>query len=142
MLAGLERKYPAGLAWLDARLDDVEGGKAALDLAMLGNRIGALAIWTPKGPHRAKLSTFLVRPQLRGRGVGRALLQRLARHWRGKDFDRVAVTVNVADRATAAFFARNGFAALAGAEVRYDGDRWDRVMLWTPDARPAAVAKA
>ncbi|MEI9888010.1 MAG: GNAT family N-acetyltransferase [Rhizomicrobium sp.] len=98
------------------------------------------------GPRRGRTAPsfrpFLVRPQLRGRGVGRALLQRLARHWRGKDFDRVAVTVNVADRATAAFFARNGFAALAGAEVRYDGDRWDRVMLWTPDARPAAVAKA
>ncbi len=142
MLADLDRLYPSGLEWLETRLDAVESGKAALDLAMVGGSIGAAAISTPKGVHRAKLSTFLVGPQYRRRGIGRALLRHLAQRWRDQDLDQVAVTVNVEDHATADFFMRNGFVPVAGAQVSYGADRFDRVLLWTPDAatRPAALA--
>jgi N-acetylglutamate synthase-like GNAT family acetyltransferase len=133
LLSSLDRKYPLGGDWLAARMDQVEGGKAFADVIRDRGLVCAVALTTPKGQRRVKLSTFLVHPLVRSRGAGTALLAALARRWQRQALDEVIVTVDVCDVSTAAFFRKHRFKMLASERVRYGENRWDHVMRWTPD---------
>lgn len=130
LLSGLDAKYPSGLAWLDRRMDDIEAGRARLHQVMIGDRLAAVGIETPKAPHCLKLSTFMVAHHARGAGLGRTLLEAMKDRWRAEEIDQVIVTVDERDSATIHFFLRAGFACVEGARAVFEPDRADIVLRW------------
>ena len=134
MLRGIESRYPGGLRWLDIRYDDILFRRAfGLGIFADGVLVG-LAISSPKGVRKAKLSTIMVAADWRGRGVGQALLNRILRVWDCKSVEEGWVTVDAADETTARFLAAGGFELAACIGQRYREDAKENVLIWTPDA--------
>src|SRR4051812_11860987 len=77
----LAAAYPGGDHWLARRLDDVAAGAAKCDMVCTGNHLAAIAIETPKGERKIKLSTLWVADAVRGRGLGARLLDHCRRSW-------------------------------------------------------------
>lgn len=73
MLQNLPRDYPKGDEWLSRRLGEVLEGGAHCTVADLGGRLVGVTLLTRKN-HATKLSTIFVAHDLRGRGLGSALL--------------------------------------------------------------------
>jgi L-amino acid N-acyltransferase YncA len=142
LLTSLDRRYPGGFAWLDRRLDDIENGRAFADVAVTPQALAAVAIATPKGARRVKLSTFLVHPAFRNCGLGSRLLTNLTVRWLRCDVERAIVTVDRTDSATISFFKKHDFATIPDSDVRYGIDRWDHVLRWAPDAAECSTSFA
>ncbi|HEV2818166.1 MAG TPA: GNAT family N-acetyltransferase [Allosphingosinicella sp.] len=130
LLVDLDAKYPNGLDWLQRRLDDIEAGRARLCQLMNGAELVALGIQTPKGPHRLKLSTFMVAASSRRAGLGRTLIEAMRRQWLSDEIEQVTVTVDELDRNTVRFFQRHGFVRVPRARARYAAGRADLVLCW------------
>jgi GNAT superfamily N-acetyltransferase len=94
LLSFLPTLYPGGFAWLDGRLREVLDGKARCTLAVKRSEILGITIETPKSAHCVKLSTVFVRPEYRGGGVGRALLNACHDHWQRDSISRCYVTAD------------------------------------------------
>jgi GNAT superfamily N-acetyltransferase len=138
-LASIADKYPDGGGWLERRFDDLARGRGEIAALMSGPSAAAWAIVTPKGMRRHKLSTFLVAPHARHRGLGRSLLAWLQARWWAEEIERVHVTVDELDLATRRFFEANGFSLAGGEGVDYGPGRRDLVYLWSASAyRPSA----
>ncbi len=130
----LGHKYPGGWDWLEAKLDEVRFRKANLWLSMVDDRIAALAIETMKGAHRTKLSTFVVAPEFRRKGIGGALLESLQTRWTDFGIDWVTVTIDETDHETHMFFEQNQFSPVDSVLIPY-GSRCDGIMTWSPDSK-------
>jgi ribosomal protein S18 acetylase RimI-like enzyme len=89
--------YPQGGERFAGRLQDVLQGYARCTVAQIGQRVVGVAVETPKGARRVKLSTLWVHPIWRRRGVGSALLRGVTRDWLLEDIERVHLTVAVSE---------------------------------------------
>jgi len=74
----------------------------------LESRLVGLARATSDGAFHATIWDVLVAPRLQGRGLGKALVERVVRHLRREDVGTVAL---FADRGVAPFYASLGFEA-------------------------------
>src|SRR5205823_3199707 len=92
--AAIDGLYPHGGEWLEERLRAVAEGKAWGQAATWGPRIVGVAIETPKGRKRMKLSTLWVAPTWRGRGIGRALSERVISGWLRRGVEEAHLTVD------------------------------------------------
>ena len=130
--APLAAQYPGGDAWLRRRLADAEHGRARCHLQWDGGSVAGVAIETPKGPGRLKLSTLWIAPGARGRGLGRVLVDHCAKGWRRDGIDRVHVTVGEdALPEIAGVLRPHGFALVAREPDRYGPGRDESVLVWT-----------
>ena len=132
LLPVVGQRYPAGLSWLDKRLDGVRDGKASCLLAATedGQPVG-VAIETPKGRGRAKLSTLWVTETHRGRGVGSSMLNWLTTSWVRRDIADVWVTTDLefCDDLRPSI-ERFGFEPIGLATGKYSPDRTEIVYGW------------
>lgn len=131
----LAAHYPGGHQWLSRRLDDVVDGRAFAWIVGAPNREPAgVAIETPKGPGRLKLSTLWVAPALRGAGIGAALRDFCIGRWLETDVDSAWLT---AGAATVADIGRlllpAGFEFTCCLPDRYGPGRHEWVLHWRPD---------
>jgi|SoiMethySBSTD1v2_1073268.scaffolds.fasta_scaffold591843_2 N-acetylglutamate synthase-like GNAT family acetyltransferase len=126
LLACLDERYPAGLDWLERRLDDVEVGRAWAWRAGSGRTALGFAITTPKGKRCIKLCTLYVAPAARGFGIGRGLLQAVMDEFRKSEVESAFVTVDEGDRETQGFFAAHSFSRLNDVRRAYN-ERFDIV---------------
>jgi GNAT superfamily N-acetyltransferase len=123
--------YPDGFAWLSRRLDDVEDGRARCTFLTIGKLPAGLAIETPKGHRCVKLSTFVVRPDCRGKGVGTLLLRWLKAQWLAADLGNAYVTMPLESVPTVRpLFTANNFVDTAVCIERYGPSRDELVMSW------------
>jgi len=135
LLAGLDRRYPGGLRWLNKRLNDIEVGHAYADLLTVQSRIVGVSIVTPKGARRAKLSTFFIHPAFRQHGLGTHLLKNLEHRWHRDSLDEVIVTIDGDDSSTIGFFSDHHFSLIHGTIASYGEERFDRILRWTAGDR-------
>lgn len=126
LLACLAQRYPAGLDWLERRLDDVESRRAWAWRAGSGRTALGFAITTPKGKRSIKLCTLYVAPAARGFGIGRRLLTAAAEDCWKREVDCAFVTVDEGDEQTRGFFSAHGFSRVNDARRPY-GERFDVV---------------
>jgi ribosomal protein S18 acetylase RimI-like enzyme len=132
-LSFLDERYPQGLDWLEAKLDQVELGRAEAWGLSQGRTLLGHALLSPKGAHATKLCTFHIGLEHRGRGLGSVLLSALKRRWAHQQLDLVHVTVPEQDRQTRVFFERHGFLELEQGRRRY-GKRFDLTYGYWPAA--------
>ncbi|MET8363204.1 GNAT family N-acetyltransferase [Micromonospora sp. NPDC049580] len=90
--------YPQGDQQLFRRLGEVLDGQARCTVAVALGRAGGqhlvgVAVETPKGPDRFKLSTLWVDPTMRRRGVGRRLVQNCLCRWAREETEVGFLTV-------------------------------------------------
>lgn len=135
LLAVLPKLYPNGSVWLARRLDDALAGEARCTLVDLDGAVAGVAIETPKGFGRLKLSTFLIADEFRSCGVGGTFLRSLHDRWVYEQVQQVHVTVaehhyHEVYRA----FAPVGFLTVAHELDRYGPERSEYVMTCLPTA--------
>ena len=139
LLSFLDGRYPGGLRWLDRRLQDVRDGRARCIVAEFRGVIVGVAIETPKGLKRAKLSTLWVPPAWRGVGVGSRLLSTSVSLWLQAGLEEVWVTTRLAlcDDLLPAM-SLYGFEPIGLALDRYGPGGTELILGWTPDQLPQA----
>lgn len=130
LLRDLPELYPDGDRWLAGRLADVLDGRARATVAVAGRLPVGITIETPKGEAQVKLSTLLVTPLARGRGVGSLLMSAADLRWRREGVRRVHVTADV-ERADGVerTVSRYGFARIAVETDRYGPGRSEAVFV-------------
>lgn len=131
LLSILPSLYPKGETWLDHRLDAVIQGKARCNLVTMGNVLVGVTVETPKGKRRLKLSTILVHPFFRGKGIGNLLLDNCRNYWMHSKVDQVYVTVasHIAPNLSSLLHSFD-FKANAVEKERYGEGRDEVVFLW------------
>jgi GNAT superfamily N-acetyltransferase len=134
LLSFLPRLYPNGAPWLERRLDDVFAEKARCTVAVLRRRLVGIAIETPKGHRRLKLSTIYVHPSHRSLGVGKRLLERARRQWLLAGIREVWVTANAeVSPELAPLVSRVGFEFTTLQSNRYGDGRDEVIFTWLSD---------
>lgn len=129
----LSQQYPGGASWLRSRLRDVDAGAARCHVHIDGDALVGVAIETPKGPQRLKLSTLWVAPDARERGFGSALARHCVAGWRREGIERVHITASEeALPGVAAILEPLGFRPAAVETDRYGPGRHETVLVWTP----------
>lgn len=133
LLTVLPKLYPKGSVWLERRLDDALLGSARCTLVDVDGAVAGVAIETPKGFGRLKLSTFLIAEEFRNRGVGGTFLRALHDRWIYERVQQVHVTVaeHHHDHLQRAF-APVGFLTVAHEPDRYGPERSEYVMTCLP----------
>src|SRR5262249_52235041 len=86
--------YPNGEMWLSRRLDDALADRARCTVALANGHPVGIAIDTPKGDRRSKLSTIWVDPRFRGFGVGSALIREVVGNWQRLGVTEAHVTTD------------------------------------------------
>jgi ribosomal protein S18 acetylase RimI-like enzyme len=132
LLRGLDERYPNAFTWLDRRIDEIIDGRSRALVCDTGIRLIGVAITTPKGLRRAKLSTIKVISGLRQKGIGTKLIRSLHRQWIRGGLDEVSVTVSAADARTFSFLQKMGFHHIDTCHDRYGPERHEHVLIWTP----------
>lgn len=131
----VDRLYPRGRELFTARLGEVIGGKARCTVAWRNGHVIGVAVETPKGSHRLKLSTLWVHPLWRRRQVGTTLLRTVSERWLLQELDRVHLTVSLGEYAGILGLLRHfGFEHLTLERNRYGQGRDEAVLIWTPDS--------
>jgi GNAT superfamily N-acetyltransferase len=134
LLVDLPRNYPRGHEWLDGRLNDVTRGKAQCTVATVrpGHIVG-LAIRTPKGPHRLKLSNLFVDPRHRNFGIGSKLLAEARHRWTEEGVNEVYLTAPAHQlHSLLPIFHHFDFAFETVEFDRYGCGRDEVVYFWKP----------
>lgn len=126
LLPRLWFRHFSGTSWI---AEDSDGRLA-------GFLVGFLS---PDHPHEAYALLVAVNPNLRRKGIGRALYERFFEDLRARGASRVSTTAWPDNRPAVAFHRALGFSVEAGLGTRpvhgipaypdYDGDRDDRVLL-------------
>jgi len=131
LLCDLELKYPGGLAWFDNKFDHLLLGKGRGVVAEYNSKILGVAITTPKGSKREKLSTLKIANKYRGLGIGTYLLNYMKRNWVQRGLDKVWVTVDARDVETVGYFSKKAsFSNLSISKNRYGEGRDEVVLGW------------
>ena len=134
------------LAEYERLTHEVDASEAAIEAALFGatprvfcdlaeweDAPAGLAIWfysfsTFRGRHGIYLEDLFVRPQFRGRGVGRALLAKLARRCVAQDLPRLEWSVLDWNEPALSFYRALGATAMDGWTVeRLDGEALRRL---------------
>lgn len=124
--------YPGGLHWLEKRIEDVRRGRARCTVVRHGVNPIAVAIDTPKGTRRSKLSTLYVHPFYRGRGLGTKLLDSVVDGWLLRGIDEAAMTVPSARLKEVSCLALpRGFMLASLERDRYGVGRDEGVLVWS-----------
>lgn len=133
LLTVLPTLYPDGGAWLERRLDDAMEGRARCTLVEVDNALAGIAIETPKGSARLKLSTFLIADEFRNCGLGGTFIRALHDRWVNDRVQQVHVTVaeHHHDQLNRAF-SPVGFLTVAHEQDRYGPQRSEYVMTCLP----------
>lgn len=135
--------YPQGRRLFEARLGDVVEGRARCTVAVKRGSVVAVAVESPKGARRLKLSTLWVHPLYRRRGVGTALLGGVVADWLERDLERVHLTVCLNEYDGILGLLHNfGFHHLTVERNRYGDGRDEAVLIWTPDFCQSAPVMA
>ena len=112
--SSLAREEGFGEADWRQRLEPANGVSA---VAMLGERVvGAVGGYTPAGADAVLLVAMWARPELRGRGVGDALVADVLAWARENGWSTVRLRVADGNVAARRLFERNGFAATGERE--------------------------
>jgi hypothetical protein len=131
LLSFLPTLYPRGDEWLSSRLLDVESGHATCWVATVRGLVAGVAIETPKGASRLKLSTFFVGTHWRRRSVGSTMLDDLVRSWIRRDVASVCVTVAAErDNDLRPLLLSRGFGPVAVVPALYGETRDELVYEW------------
>jgi GNAT superfamily N-acetyltransferase len=139
LLPVLRQSYSCSTMWLPRRLDDVLAYSARCHLARDLRGLRAIAIETPKGRGRLKLSTIWVADRAREKGLGSELLAASRARWLCEDLQQVWVTVSPAARGSMSkLLLANGFTQTAVDTDRYGSDRPETIFTWYPHQDPSA----
>ncbi len=84
-------------------------------------RLGSVFCVKGPDPDTAKLRLFLLRPEARGRGLGRQLLDLCLDHARAHGFGRMTLWTHESHRAACALYAKAGFICTSAKPVRAFG---------------------
>lgn len=111
-------------AFYESLLPEIESGSRVLLAACVdGELVGTVQLvhaWPPNSQHRADVAKLLVHRRARGKGVGRALMERLEEEARA-DGKTLLVLDTVSDRAAERLYVRLGWTRL-GAVPDYARD--------------------
>jgi GNAT superfamily N-acetyltransferase len=131
LLAILPSLYPKGDEWLDRRLGEVLRGKARCTVAVINTQPIGVAIETPKGQGKLKLSTIFVHRRYRGLGVGNCLMYRCYETWLRDNLSQVHLTSDVRiAHALLPLLKRFRFESEAVEYSRYGSDRDEQIHVW------------
>jgi GNAT superfamily N-acetyltransferase len=131
LLDFLPSLYPNGDRWLENRLTEVLARQATCTLAIAGCRPVGIAIETPKGSSRLKLSTFYIHPSFRGLGTGRRLLASCMSRWIHRGVSEAYVTADSSYyESLHPFFASFSFRIESVVHNRYAVGRNELVFIW------------
>lgn len=135
----VDELYPRGAEKLLARLEDALNGYAVANVVR-SHRSGApvaLASEVKKGRSGIKLSTFWVHPIMRGRGIGKVLLDSRIHHW--QQCGAPAATVTVREERSPELerlFVPRGFGRAALVPDRYGEGKSEVILRWTSESTP------
>lgn len=130
----LAQAYPNGEHWLARRLDDVEDELAFAHVLIAKDHLKGIAIESPKGPGRVKLSTLWVHPEARAQGLGRELLGRCTSRWMSANIQQAWITANMdAVSSIERLIRPSGFRLTCCERDRYGIGRHEWVFHWSPD---------
>jgi GNAT superfamily N-acetyltransferase len=134
LLSFLPEVYPSGHVWLDNRLDEISKGVGTCLVISTRCGIGGIAIQTPKGSRRVKLSTFYLHPSLRGRGLGTQLLLECISGWKRSNVSESIVTVS-SERLEmlSPLFYQHGFSEISRVKEKYRIGTDEVILRWRAD---------
>jgi putative acetyltransferase len=101
----------------DADLKNIEfnyfdaGGYFEVALDADGQIVGSAGL-RPRSPYRVELRKMYLKPEVRGRGLGRALLERMLEKARKLGFDEICLETHSALQAAVRLYESYGFVAL------------------------------
>jgi hypothetical protein len=131
LLAFLPDLYPNGDKWLDFRLNEVLQGKARCKVVSSGKYIVGVAIETPKGIKKKKISTFYIHPCARRLRLGTRLLDSLISDWINQSVEGCHITVDSNRAKTLTPLLNNfDFRFVSRERSRYGDDRDELVFDW------------
>lgn len=140
LLPQLERSYPGSDRWLPRRLDDILAGSARAFLARDLHGLRAIAIETPKGAGRLKLSTVWVAERARHNGLGSRLIAESQRRWLEAGLQEVWVTVSPRSyQSMSKLLVANGFLFAGVDPDRYGEARPEAIFSWRPEQIAATI---
>lgn len=129
--------YPRGLDKLAARMEDALDLRARCTVAVAGRQVVGLAMESPKGSHRVKLSTLWVAPEWRNAGIGKALVANAVERWLKDGVETAHLTVCVQDCPLLnAALDPFGFTPIALEVDRYGDGRDEVVLGWDASMAP------
>jgi ribosomal protein S18 acetylase RimI-like enzyme len=135
ILSILPDLYPGGDEWLNRRLIDALEGRARCTLLAVDKQLAGVAIETPKGAGRLKLSTFYVADEFRNGGHGGSLIRVLRDQWVADRLAEVYLTVAEQNHEQLRrVFEPVGFLTLTCENDRYGTDRNEYVMTCLPSS--------
>jgi GNAT superfamily N-acetyltransferase len=125
-----------GRVFYESLVPEVERGSRALLAAYDGDElVGTVQLvhaWPPNQPHRADVTKLLVHRRARGRGVGRALMERLERE--AKDEGKTVLVLDtVPGRAAERLYERLGWSrvgVIPGFALDPDGSPCDTAVFY------------
>ncbi len=80
-------------------------------------RVGSIFCVKGKAPGEAKLRLFLIEPEMRGRGLGRRLLNACLDYARDSGYTRMTLWTHESHRAACALYAAHGFGLVSSRPV-------------------------
>lgn len=121
--AGFDASFEALVARILA--DFIEHRDAPVERAWIAwegdRRLGSIFCVKGPTPDVAKLRLFLLRPEARGRGLGRQLLELCIGHARAQGYRQLMLWTHESHRAACALYAATGFVCASARPVRSFG---------------------
>ncbi|MFZ5786332.1 MAG: GNAT family N-acetyltransferase [Acidobacteriota bacterium] len=114
LLEPIKSSYPQFDRWWAAAQ-----GQKEVYVGIIDGEIGGIAVWARKDDRVVKLSSFYVREDLQGRGLGPHLLFTQIRLWVEKRFEKVYVTLSSERLSILPFFLEYGFRIEGVSSRRY-----------------------
>jgi N-acetylglutamate synthase-like GNAT family acetyltransferase len=128
VLAPLGDDYPDFAGWLNGALRKARQGQVLIRVGVLGERVAAVALSTPKDDRVVKLSAFYVTEDARDAGLGQHLLWSELRTWAMAAVEKVYVTVSSRHAELIDFFRAFGFLIEGVSARRYQDDTAELVL--------------
>lgn len=132
-------------AWLDSVLTAVRAGDGALVLGRIGGKVAGCGVWrrrpAPVFHHSAELQQVMTHPELRGRGLGRAIVLALIDSARAAGIELLILGVRGNNHRAIELYASTGFrewGRVPNGIAVYE-ERYDDVRMYRELSRPEGV---
>lgn len=129
LLTSLPQHYPGSMCWLERTLDRCNDPSSIFYSAWAMGELNGVAICKLKSKRRAKICSFYVAPNTRGRRVGALLHKEVMSELMLREVDSVSVTFDAKNNQVAKFFSSRGFSCKAAIAGKYMSEETELVYI-------------